>query len=153
MNNRRSKWKAGCARLGVITFATTLAVTATSLTPKRLTAAESAWKAGIARAAITPRTPMWMSGYASRTKPSQGSVHDLWAKALALEDPNGRRAILITLDVCGIGREVSTRVRDAIQSRHRLERSQVVLACSHTHSGPVVGQNLLSMFNLDEQQL
>ena len=49
--------------------------------PNRLTAAESAWKAGTARAAITPKTPMWMSGYSSRTKPSQGAVHDLWAKA------------------------------------------------------------------------
>ncbi len=116
-------------------------------------AAEVSWKAGTARAVITPMTPMWMSGYAARTKPSQGVVHDLWAKALALQDPNGRRAILITLDVCGIGRDLSIRVRDAIQSRHGLERDEVVLACSHTHSGPVVGRNLLSMFELDVQQL
>ena len=80
-------------------------------------------------------------------------MHDLWAKALAFEDPNGRRAILITLDVCGIGRDLSNRVRDAIQSRHRLERDQIVLACSHTHSGPVVGHNLLSMYKLDARQL
>ena len=78
-------------------------------------AADAPWKAGTARAVITPKTPMWMSGYAARTKPSQGVVHDLWAKALALEDPNGRRAILITLDVCGIGRDLSNRVRDAIR--------------------------------------
>jgi neutral ceramidase len=96
---------------------------------------------------------MWMSGYGARTKPSSGVVHDLWAKALAFEDPSGRRAILITLDVCGIGRDLSSQVRDAIQSRHRLERDQIVLACSHTHSGPVVGRNLLSMYNLDARQL
>jgi hypothetical protein len=111
------------------------------------------WKAGIARAVITPKEPTWMSGYAARTKPSQGTVHDLWAKALALEDPNGRRALVITLDLCGIGRDLSNRVRDAVQSRHQLERDQIVLACSHTHSGPVVGHNLLSMFKLDAQQL
>ena len=50
---------------------------------------QAAWKAGTARV-ITPKTPMWMSGYAARTKPSQGVVHDLWAKALAIEDPSGR---------------------------------------------------------------
>src|SRR5262245_12564108 len=49
-------------------------------------AAEPGWQAGAARAAITPKQPMWMSGYASRTRPSEGAVHDLWAKALALKD-------------------------------------------------------------------
>ena len=33
---------------------------------------------------------MWMAGYGSRNKPSEGAVHDLWAKALALQDPAGR---------------------------------------------------------------
>jgi Neutral/alkaline non-lysosomal ceramidase, N-terminal len=121
--------------------------------PDRAVATDALWKAGTARSVITPKAPTWMSGYAARTKPSQGVVHDLWAKALALEGPNGGRAILITLDVCGIGRDLSNRVRDAIQSRHRLERRQIVLACSHTHSGPVVGHNLLSMYNLDARQL
>jgi hypothetical protein len=39
-----------------------------------------------------------------------------------------------------------------IQARYHLERAQIVLACSHTHSGPVVGQNLHSMYNLDAKQ-
>jgi hypothetical protein len=96
---------------------------------------------------------MWMAGYAARTKPSDGAVHDLWAKALALEDPAGKRAVVITLDLCGIGRELSNRARDQIQSQHHLNRDQVVLACSHTHSGPVVGRNLHTMYNLDAKQV
>jgi hypothetical protein len=113
-------------------------------------AAGAEWKAGAARAAITPKQPMWMAGYAARNKPSEGAIHDLWAKALVLEDPAGKRVLLITLDVCGIGRDLSNRVRDAINSRHQLDRAQIVLACSHTHSGPVVGENLLTMYRLDE---
>jgi Neutral/alkaline non-lysosomal ceramidase, N-terminal len=115
-------------------------------------AEEPSWKAATARAAITPQAPMWMSGYAARNKPSHGVVHDLWAKALALKDPNGRSALLITLDVCGIGRDLSTRVRDAIGTRLGLGREQIVIACSHTHSGPVVGNNLLTMYKLDQAQ-
>ena len=95
---------------------------------------------------------MWMAGYASRNKPSEGAVHDLWAKALALQDPAGRKAVLVTLDVCGIGRDLSTAIRDGIQDRHGLAREQVVLACSHTHCGPVVGTNLLTMYKLDDTQ-
>jgi neutral ceramidase len=110
------------------------------------------WKAGIARAAITPKKPTWMAGYGARTRPSEGAVHDLWAKALVLEDPEGRKAALVTLDLCGIGRDVSVRVRDAIQARLGIGRDRVVLACSHTHCGPVVGSNLIGMYPLDDEQ-
>src|SRR5262245_8050858 len=32
------------------------------------------WKAGAARVKITPERPMWMSGYASRTGPAEGTL-------------------------------------------------------------------------------
>jgi neutral ceramidase len=117
-----------------------------------VTPAEAGWKAGTGRVAITPKQPMWMAGYAARTKPSEGAVHDLWAKSLALQDPLGQRAILVTLDVCGIDRELSNRVRDILKSRHGLGRDRIVLACSHTHSGPVVGTNLLTIYKIDAVQ-
>ncbi len=66
-----------------------------------------AWKAGAARVKITPGHLMWMSGYASRTKPAEGTLHDLWAKALAVEGPDGRRAVLVTMDLVGIPRALS----------------------------------------------
>jgi hypothetical protein len=102
--------------------------------------------------AITPKESMWMAGYAARTRPSEGTVHDLWAKALALQDPAGKKAVLLTLDVCGIGRELSNSIRDGIESRHGLKREQIVLSCSHTHCGPVVGTNLITMYKLDDAE-
>jgi hypothetical protein len=110
------------------------------------------WKAGIARVDITPKEPMWMAGYAARNHPSEGAVHRLWAKALALEDPAGKKAVLVTLDLCGIGRDLSNAVRDAALKRHGLKRDQIVLSCSHTHSGPVVGTNLITMYKIDDAQ-
>jgi neutral ceramidase len=115
-------------------------------------AAAEGWKAGVAKVAITPERPIWMAGYAARTKPSEGVLHDLWAKALVLEDPRGRRAALVTLDLCGISRSLSLEVRDALKGRFGLPRERVVLACSHTHSGPVVGSNLITMYPLDDEQ-
>ena len=44
------------------------------------------WKAGVARVMITPEQSMWMAGYAARDHQAEGTLHDLWAKALALED-------------------------------------------------------------------
>jgi neutral ceramidase len=110
------------------------------------------WQAGVAKVAITPRESTWMAGYASRTKPSEGKIHDLWAKALAIVDPDGHRGVLITLDICGIPAEVSNAIRDNAKARFNLERDQIVLACSHTHSGPVVGKNLIGMYPMDAEQ-
>ncbi len=112
----------------------------------------SEWKAGIGKVVITPKTSMWMAGYGARTKPSEGLVHDLWAKALILEDPSGKKAILVTLDLCGIGRDLAEPIRSKIATQNGTTHDRVVLACSHTHSGPVVGGNLITMYRLDEAE-
>jgi len=67
-------------------------------------AADDAWKAGTARVAITPEGPLWLAGYGGRSKPAEGKLHDLWLKVLALEAPGGRRAAVITADVCGFSK-------------------------------------------------
>jgi hypothetical protein len=108
------------------------------------------WKAGVATVNITPAELMWMSGYAGRTKPASGKIHDLWAKALALEDPDGRRAVLVTMDLVGIERALSAEVCRAITQKHKLPREAILLSVSHTHSGPVVRSNLNVMYDLDK---
>lgn len=108
------------------------------------------WKAGAARSPITPDRPTWMAGYGSRDKPSEGAVHDIWAKGLALEDPSGRKCLIISLDICGIDRETSRHIRDAIHKAHGLDDSRIVLACSHTHCGPVIGENLITMYKMQD---
>ncbi len=115
--------------------------------------APATWKAGAARVKITPDKLMWLSGYGGRTKPAEGTLIDLWAKALVLEDPDGRRVALVTMDLVGIPRDLSLAVRDEIATKYHLPCECVCLAVSHTHTGPVVGHNLGSMYFLgDEQQ-
>jgi hypothetical protein len=116
------------------------------------TFAAAEWKAGVARVRITPEEPLWMSGYAARDRPAEGTLHDLWAKALALDDEQGRRAVLVTMDLCGIDRDLSHRACRRILEKHQLDRSAIALSVSHTHTGPVVGNNLRAMYFLDERQ-
>ena len=42
------------------------------------------WKAGVASVVITPQDSVWMSGYASRDRPAEGRLTELWAKALVV---------------------------------------------------------------------
>lgn len=106
------------------------------------------FKAGVARKVITPTGPVWMSGYAARTRASDGVIHDLWAKALALQDASGGRVVLVTMDLIGLPRELTGEVAARVKKQYGLERSQLVLNCSHTHSGPVVWPNLKLMYDL-----
>lgn len=110
------------------------------------------WKVGVARRDVTPTEPIWMAGYGARTSPSEGVEQPLWVRALAIEDEAGTTVLLITLDVCGIDRDLSLEIRDAIEAKHGLGRDRVVLACSHTHCGPVIGRNLITMYPLDDAQ-
>jgi hypothetical protein len=106
------------------------------------------FQAGVARKVITPTGSIWMSGYAARTRPSEGVVHDLWAKALALEDARGGRVVIVGTDLIGLPREVSDEVAARVKKKHGLQRAELMLNSSHTHSGPGVWPNLQVMFDV-----
>jgi hypothetical protein len=115
-------------------------------------AAHPPWKAGLAQVVITPQKPLWMAGYASRTRPSEGVAQDLYAKALALEDPTGKRAVLVTSDLLGFPAEVSHNIAERVEQKHHLTRKQLLLSSSHTHGGPVIGRMLGRIYPMNSQQ-
>ena len=114
---------------------------------------QAGWQAGVSRAVITPAHPMWMSGYASREHTATGKLTELWAKALVLQDDAGRRAVMVSLDLVGIDRQTAVEIREQLASQHGLTTAEVAICTSHTHSGPVVGTNLIAMYSLDDNQL
>jgi neutral ceramidase len=126
-----------------------VALTVPLVLPAAGRAGEKMWKAGLARAAITPKTVVWLSGYAGKRVPS-GKLHDLWVKALALEDADGRRAVLVTSDLIGFSKAAYDDLGAALKKRYRLARDQVLLTFSHTHSGPVLRGSLIDYYPLDD---
>ena len=110
------------------------------------------WKAGVARVVITPQEPMWMAGYANRNHPAEGTLHDLWAKALVLQDAKGKRSVLITLDLCAIPKDMSDNIRNQLKIKYNLTKAQTLINCSHTHSGPVLTSSVPNAYDLDSEQ-
>lgn len=111
------------------------------------------WQAGVAKTDITPRDAMWLAGYASRTHASEGMIHPLWLKALALQDAQGRRAVIVSSDHLGFPKGMSDRIRERLKSGLALDRPQILLSSSHTHSGPVLDESLLCIYPLNELEL
>lgn len=115
--------------------------------------ADAGFNAGVARKVITPETPVWLSGYASRTKPSTEVLHDLWAKALVIEENKKIRLILVTMDIIGLSHELSETIVKRVTDKFGIDRSVLLLNASHTHSGPVIWPSLSMMFDLEKEDI
>ena len=110
-------------------------------------------KAGAAKISITPTTPMWLNGYAGREAPANESIHEIWAKALVIEENNNSRVIFVTTDLLGLSHEVIEAVYKQLAAKYGITRSQLIMNASHTHSGPVVWPclDVIHDFNLADQ--
>lgn len=135
-----------CVRSGPRTSRRLACLLVALLSAGTLVAAD--FEVGVARVKITPPTPFWLTGYASRTRPAETVLQDLWAKALAFRDPDGHRFVMVTMDLIGLPREVAAAVASRAKEQYQLERADLMLNCSHTHCGPKVGDNLGVMFDL-----
>ncbi len=113
-------------------------------------AAADRWRAGTARADITPTPGIWMAGFAARTSAATGTALPLHARALALE--RGRqRLVLLTVDLLGVTSAMRQRTGAALQRTHGLAPESWMLAASHTHCGPVVDDQLSVAYALDAE--
>ena len=109
------------------------------------------WKAGLARAVITPQKPVWLAGYGTKRAP-EGKLHDLWVKALALEDAKGHRVVLVTTDHMGIPKGMYEHLVAMVGKRFRLGRSQMMFTFSHNHCGPRLRGDLVDYYPIDREQ-
>jgi hypothetical protein len=101
-------------------------------------AAEPEWKVGLAQVKITPERPVFLAGYASRNKPFEKVESDLFAKALALEDQQGHRVVLVTSDLIGFSAAVAEPIWERLREKTGLKREQILINSSHTHTGPML---------------
>jgi len=109
------------------------------------------WQIGLGRRVITPQTPVWLAGYGTKRAP-EGKLHDLWVKVLALKAPDGKRAVLGTTDHMGMSKTVYDSLYRKLRERFGLDRAGFMLTFSHNHCGPVLKDDLVDYYPLDEEQ-
>ncbi|MDA0841382.1 MAG: sialidase family protein [Planctomycetota bacterium] len=109
------------------------------------------WNVGIARRVITPQTPVWLAGYGSNREPD-GKIHDLWVKVLALRAPDGKRVVMATTDHMGMSKTIYESLYAEMSRRFSLDRSEFMITFSHNHCGPVLKDDLVDYYPLDEEQ-
>ncbi len=87
--------------------------------------------AGFGKEVITPEGPVWMAGF-DFFRLSTGVHDDLFVRALVIRQ-GGEKLALVSYDLVGIQRSDVLKIKDAVEG---FRREEIILACTHTHSGP-----------------
>jgi hypothetical protein len=92
--------------------------------------------AGAAKTDITPTSPVYMDGMI-RAHRSLG-VHDrLYARCLVLANESSAQVFaIISVDVCALDEQTCAAARQRISTQAGIATQNVIVAATHTHSGP-----------------
>lgn len=95
---------------------------------------------GVARVDITPEGPIRLAGYGARPKSeSNGIIHRLYAKALALGSDAQQPSIFITVDLLGIPGHITAKLAESLSQKVGVDAAHLVICASHSHGAPEVG--------------
>lgn len=102
-----------------------------------MTMAGARLRAGYAVEEITPERSVPMGGYGRADRHSTGTRDPLSARALVLAD-GATRVAVVSADLVNVSRELSGRVAREVTRRDGADVDELLVAATHTHSGPYV---------------
>ncbi len=109
-------------------------------------------KASAAQVDLNPVIGSWMTGFAARVAPTTGLHDPLMARAVLLDDGRTRLAI-VTCDVIGFTPAAVADMRVRITKKSSIPSVNILIACTHTHSGPTTMPFRGAMGHLDAEWL
>lgn len=109
--------------------------------------------AGVGRVDITPKGPIWLAGYGNRTRPSVGVDASLYIKALVLQIDKETPFLLVSADLLGFPRHIADNISQRIEKDLKIPRTNLLLAASHTHTGPLLTGAMMRMFDLKDEEI
>jgi len=95
-------------------------------------------RAGFAEKVITPPVPICLAGY-FHERMAESVRDDLYAKAAVFE-ANGQRVALVVCDLIHVTPEIVGPAKDSIAERVGIPPESVIIAATHTHTGPELSQ-------------
>ena len=92
------------------------------------------FKIGYARVNINPQLGIPFAG-CFKPYVAKGVLDDIEAVAVAIES-DGKRAVIISVDNCGIPKEIMTPMREAISASEGIPTEAIFVHSTHIHTGP-----------------
>lgn len=95
-------------------------------------------KVGVGETIITPPVGTPMRGY-RREGVSTGVHDDLFARSLVIEGEDGTSVVMMTLALCNLSITYMDKIRAGVNEQTGIPVNNIIISCTHTHSGPSVG--------------
>lgn len=92
-------------------------------------------KCGLAKVDITPAVGTELCGHFRTDLKSTGIHSNLYAKALVLNDGE-KEIVLVSCDLLGVTSTLVSSARKRIEELTGIKSENVMISCTHTHSGP-----------------
>ncbi len=110
-----------------------------ALLPSTAPAAEPAlpYKAGVAKADVTPEHAIRLNGFGFRRTESEGVYQKIHARALAVDDGKAP-CVILTVDVLGIPADVYDELAKRLEKKAGIKKERLAVAATHTHTGPML---------------
>lgn len=97
-------------------------------------------KIGYSRVCITPTESVPLAGYGATSKRMSTSVlRDLYTTCIAFTDEQNNTALVVTNDLILASWEWAEPCREAMSQATGVPYVNILLSCTHTHSGPDLG--------------
>ena len=106
----------------------------------------STLQVGFGRTDITPQSSVQLMGYFQDNIRWSTTVLDpLYATCLAFTDADGNTVLQFTVDLCSPTGTVLAFSRKAISKETGIDINNIMISCTHTHSGPWIGSTDITM--------
>ena len=92
-------------------------------------------RASAGKVDLRPQAGQWMTGYGGRVDPAEGTHDPIMARAVALDD-GSNRLVVVACDLLGFSPAYVETVRKRVRQKIGLPEHSLLIACTHTHSGP-----------------
>ena len=96
-------------------------------------------KCGFSKTCITPPLGMPIAG-GLKPKYAKYVLDDLFARALVFSNCE-KSSVIVSVDVCYLSNEINDECRTRISTECEIDRDAIMITCTHTHAGPLLGPN------------
>lgn len=112
---------------------------AASTSPMITDAAEGGYLVGYGKVDITPKYEVTLQGNGDdKVRVAQGFASYIYAICVAITDPDGNTALLISVDSCAYSTELCDDIRDEIEKKTGIPRQNIAVSSIHQHSTPTI---------------
>ena len=114
---------------------------------------EKTFQAGFSRVNITPPLGVSLGGHPNADKRTATEIlDDLEINAVAVS-AGGKLAVLFSADLLYIRKVDSEKIRRLVAEENNIPYESIFIACTHTHTGPLISVDHIPGFVLNEKNL